>query len=222
MGHDLYLANNIKRLKEVANYQPDTFKAFSQFDQQVFKEGKLTNKLKELIAIACAHITGCPYCIEGHVTKAKKLEISFDEIAEAIHVATALKAGAAMAHGLNALNAYTSEGEAQSLYHSSYGKRFKELANSNPNSFLAFHSYDQNALKAGLLTKREKELIAIACAHITGCPYCIEAHVSNAKKENITFEEISESIFVAVALNAGAALAHSVNALNAFDHEYPK
>lgn len=221
MGHDLYNRGYINRLKEVAQFSTDSFNAFAKFDQQVFLEGKLSKRLKELIAIACAHITGCPYCIDGHAVKAKKLDITFEEIAEAIHVATALKAGAAFAHGLNALNAYSTESESQSLYHTSHTARFKELANSNKNTFLSFHTFDQKALNSGVLTKKEKELIAIACAHITACPYCIEAHVKAAKAEQISFEEISEAIFVAVALNAGAAMAHSVNALNAYDDQYP-
>lgn len=64
---------------------------------------------------------------------------------------------------------------------------------------------------------REKELIAVAVAHITGCPYCTDIHTKAAKKAGVTKEELAESILVATALKAGSALAHSVNALNAFD-----
>ena len=56
--------------------------------------------------MAAAHATGCPYCIDLHVQQAKKKEASKEEMAEAIMVATALKAGSALAHGVNALNAY--------------------------------------------------------------------------------------------------------------------
>ncbi|MFC4618557.1 carboxymuconolactone decarboxylase family protein [Camelliibacillus cellulosilyticus] len=61
------------------------------------------------------------------------------------------------------------------------------------------------------------ELIAVAAAHVTGCPYCIEAHVKRAKTVDATLEEIAEAIFVTTALKAGSALAHSVNALNAYE-----
>ncbi|MGM0890544.1 carboxymuconolactone decarboxylase family protein [Peribacillus frigoritolerans] len=58
------------------------------------------------MAVAVAHVTGCPYCIEVHVSQVKKKEATKEEMAETIMVATALKAGSAMAHGINALNAY--------------------------------------------------------------------------------------------------------------------
>ena len=86
----------------------------------------------------------------------------------------------------------------------------------NGDTFKAFIDFDQQALKAGKLSVKEKELIAVAVAHTTGCPYCIELHTKAAKKAGASLEEVAESIFVAVALNAGAALAHGVNALNAY------
>jgi alkylhydroperoxidase/carboxymuconolactone decarboxylase family protein YurZ len=52
---------------------------------------------------------------------------------------------------------------------------------------------------------------------VTGCPYCIEIHTGNAKKMDVTKEEIAESIFVATTLKAGSAYAHGINALNAYD-----
>ena len=53
-----------------------------------------------------AHTTGCPYCIDIHTKSAKKAKVTKEEVAEAILVATLLKAGSAMSHGVNALNAY--------------------------------------------------------------------------------------------------------------------
>ncbi|WP_324255105.1 carboxymuconolactone decarboxylase family protein [Bacillus sp. LBG-1-113] len=64
---------------------------------------------------------------------------------------------------------------------------------------------------------KEKELIAIAVAHTTGCPYCIDIHTKAAKKVKATREEVAESIMVATALKAGSALSHGVNALVAYD-----
>ena len=76
---------------------------------------------------------------------------------------------------------------------------------------------DAAAMQEGALTTKEKEIIAVAIAHVTGCPYCIEIHTGNAKKMNVTKEEIAESIFVATTLKAGSAYAHGINALNAYD-----
>jgi len=84
--------------------QPDTAAAFVAFDQQVFKEGALSTKAKELIAVGAAHATRCPYCIEAHVDRALKAGASHEEIAEAVFVGVSLNAGAAFAHSFFAMN----------------------------------------------------------------------------------------------------------------------
>ena len=73
----------------------------------------------------------------------------------------------------------------------------------------AFTRFNTKAFAAGALATREKELIAVAAAHITRCPYCIEVHSKRAKEAGATEEEIAEAIFVAVAMSAGATLAHA-------------
>ncbi|KOS00872.1 carboxymuconolactone decarboxylase family protein, partial [Paenibacillus polymyxa] len=200
---------------EFNSVSPEIFKAFVAFEKLALAEGKLTAKYKELIAIAIAHTTGCPYCIEVHVKQAKKHGVSKEEMAEAIMVATALKAGSAMAHGVNALNAYDGNDDDE-LYRASYINRLREFTQLS-DSFKSFASFDQQALKASILSTKEKELIAVAVAHTTGCPYCIDIHTKAAKKAGANKEELAESIMVATALKAGSALAHGVNALVAFD-----
>jgi AhpD family alkylhydroperoxidase len=75
------------------------FQAFKNFNSEIFeKESALSRKVKELIALAVAHTTQCPYCIESHVKAAKKAGATDQEIAEAIFVAAALRAGGAFAH----------------------------------------------------------------------------------------------------------------------------
>jgi AhpD family alkylhydroperoxidase len=219
MSNDgLYNKSYFNRLGELSDLAPEVFKAFAQFDKLALSEGKLTKKLKELIAIAVAHTTGCPYCIEVHVKNGKSQDISKEEMSEAILVATALKAGSALAHGVNALNAYDGNGD-EDLYKASYFNRLKEFSKLNGDIFSSFVDFDQKSMKEGTLSVKEKELIAVAVAHTTGCPYCIDVHTKGAKRANATKEEVAESIMVATALKAGSALAHSVNALNAFDSE---
>jgi AhpD family alkylhydroperoxidase len=219
MSNDgLYNKSYFNRLGELSDLAPEVFKAFAQFDKLALSEGKLTKKLKELIAIAVAHTTGCPYCIEVHVKNGKLQDISKEEMSEAILVATALKAGSALAHGVNALNAYDGNGD-EDLYKASYFSRLKEFSKLNGDIFSSFVDFDQKSMKEGTLSVKEKELIAVAVAHTTGCPYCIDVHTKGAKRANATKEEVAESIMVATALKAGSALAHSVNALNAFDSE---
>lgn len=212
----LYKKSYIRRLGELGKLAPETMKKFAAFDQQALSEGVLSKKTKELIAVAIAHVTGCPYCIEAHVTSAKRLEVSKEEMLEAIMVATALKAGSAIAHGVNALNAYDGT-DGQELYRRSNKNRLNEFKDINADLFGAFSQFNQQALKNGLLSRKEKELIAVAVAHVTGCAYCIDSHTKSAKQLGVTLEELAESIFVATALKAGSALAHSVNALNAYN-----
>lgn len=216
VNESLYQKGNFARLPELKDLAPKAFSAFIEFDKKALAPGKLSYPLKELIAIAVAHTTGCPYCIDLHVGNAKKAGITKEELAESIFVATALKAGSAIAHGVNALNAYD-EKEDPELYKQEYFSRLKEFSRLSNDSFAAFIDFDSKSMKDGALTAKEKELIAVAVAHTTGCPYCIDIHTKSAKNQGVTKEELAESIFVATALKAGSAVAHAVNALNSFD-----
>jgi AhpD family alkylhydroperoxidase len=91
----------------LGSVKKDYLNAFGAFNNKVFEEGAIPQKTKELIAIACAHITHCPYCITGHVNRAKELGATDEEIAEAIFVAVAMAAGASMAHSSIAMKALT-------------------------------------------------------------------------------------------------------------------
>ncbi len=83
---------------------PEMAEAFHKFSQTVFKEGALPAKTKQLIAIAVAHVTQCPYCIRGHAKQALKKGASKEEIMEAIWVASEMRAGAAYAHAALAID----------------------------------------------------------------------------------------------------------------------
>ena len=84
---------------------PDVHDAFTTFSQRVFAEGALPVKVKQLIAVATAHVTQCPYCIRGHTKAALKHGASAEEIMEAVWVAAEMRAGGAYAHSAVALAA---------------------------------------------------------------------------------------------------------------------
>ncbi len=65
----------------------------------------------------------------------------------------------------------------------------------------------------GALDSRTKQLIAVAVAHVTQCPWCIDGHVKAARRAGATDEQVMEAIWVAAEMRAGAAYAHSVKAL---------
>ena len=82
---------------------PDTERAFRAFGQQVFADGALPARTKEIIAVAVAHVTQCPYCIRGHTRAALRHGVTDKELMEAIWVAAEMRAGAAFAHSVLAL-----------------------------------------------------------------------------------------------------------------------
>jgi AhpD family alkylhydroperoxidase len=94
--------------REIGNkreeYAPDTLSAWRAFSRQVFAEGALPAKTKELIAVAVAHVTQCPYCIRHHTAGARARGASEQEIMEAIWVAAEMRAGAAVAHSALAID----------------------------------------------------------------------------------------------------------------------
>ncbi|MFZ5850478.1 MAG: carboxymuconolactone decarboxylase family protein [Actinomycetota bacterium] len=84
---------------------PDTHDAFTAFSAQVFAGGALPEVTKQLIAVAVAHTTQCPYCIRGHTRLAHQRGASDEQIMEAIWVAAEMRAGGAYAHAAIALDA---------------------------------------------------------------------------------------------------------------------
>ena len=89
------------RRKQLA---PDIYEAFTNFSERVFAAGALPVKTKQLIAVAAAHVTQCPYCIRGHTKAALRSGARAEEIMEAIWVAAEMRAGGAYAHSALALD----------------------------------------------------------------------------------------------------------------------
>jgi AhpD family alkylhydroperoxidase len=101
----MYDMKNLAKLKIIEANAPDAMKAFVAFDKAAMAAGAIPAKYKELMAIAVAFTTQCPYCIEIHSKKAREAGASEQEISEAVFVAAALRAGAAVTHGTHAIKA---------------------------------------------------------------------------------------------------------------------
>lgn len=95
-----------QRRKELT---PDIDASWKQFSKAVFAEGALDVKTKQLIAVAVAHVTQCPYCIKGHTPGARRAGATEAEIMEAIWVAAEMRAGGAVAHSHLAFEALDGE-----------------------------------------------------------------------------------------------------------------
>jgi AhpD family alkylhydroperoxidase len=102
--HDTEDSSHHRTLRQSA---PAMVEAFGAFDEAVFgSDGALDARTKELIAIAVAATTQCPYCLQAHAGAAKKAGASEAEVSEAVMVAAALRAGGALTHGWLALKEY--------------------------------------------------------------------------------------------------------------------
>jgi AhpD family alkylhydroperoxidase len=105
--HAFHDSEDLKRLKDLKGLAPVEFDAFLQFDKIVAREGgAIPKKYRELIAIAVAATTQCPYCLNIHAHAAKKSGASQEQVAEAVMLAAALRAGAAVTHGTLALKLF--------------------------------------------------------------------------------------------------------------------
>jgi AhpD family alkylhydroperoxidase len=99
----MYDRKNLSKFEKLAELAPEAFKGFVAFDAAALKAGAIPAKYKELMAVAVALTTQCPYCIDIHAKKARQAGATEQELAETTLVAAALRAGAAMTHGTHAL-----------------------------------------------------------------------------------------------------------------------
>lgn len=104
MPKDIYPQTTVELAARRKNLAPDIHEAFTSFGQRVFADGALPVKIKQLIAVATAHVTQCPYCIRGHTKAALRHGATPEEIMEAIWVAAEMRTGAAYAHSVLALD----------------------------------------------------------------------------------------------------------------------
>jgi AhpD family alkylhydroperoxidase len=107
MADHYHDSNDLKRLKDLRELAPNEFKGFVELDKIVGREdGKIPRKYRELIALAVACTTQCPYCLDVHTKTAKKAGATREEVAEVVFLAAALRAGAAVTHGTLALKLF--------------------------------------------------------------------------------------------------------------------
>ena len=99
-----YDQQDLGRFGEIARGAPDLAEKFIDYYNSVFVEGALTAREKSLIALAVAHAVQCPYCIDAFSKDALEKGSNLDQMTEAVHVAAAIKGGAALVHGVQMLN----------------------------------------------------------------------------------------------------------------------
>src|SRR5918994_2615075 len=98
MAAALYPETSPEMARKRRELVPGVQAAFEAFGREVFADGALPAKTKQLIAVAVAHVTQCPYCIQGHTKAAQRAGATAQELMEAVWVAAEMRAGAAFAH----------------------------------------------------------------------------------------------------------------------------
>ena len=92
-------------------------------------------------------------------------------------------------------------------------KKLGKLDQAANGAWKHFQNFNESVMAEGAISAKNKELIALAVALTTQCSYCLELHRKGAEKSGATQEEIAETIMVAAALRAGAAVTHGTQIL---------
>lgn len=99
-----YQPKDLPKFAEIGEEAPELAKKFFDYYNAVFAEGELSEREKSLIALAVAHAVQCPYCIDAYTQTCLEKGSNKAEMTEAIHVATAIRGGASLVHGLQMRN----------------------------------------------------------------------------------------------------------------------
>ena len=99
-----YKPEDLLKFEEIGKDAPELAKKFFEYYAAVFAEGELAEREKSLIALAVAHAVQCPYCIDAYTQACLEKGSNLAEMTEAIHVATAIRGGAALVHGVQMRN----------------------------------------------------------------------------------------------------------------------
>lgn len=98
-----YDRDHLTHFGDIKAGSPALAKKFFDYYGAVFEEGALSQREKALIALAVAHTVQCPYCIEAYTGESQKHGADLEQMTEAVHVATAIRGGASLVHGMQML-----------------------------------------------------------------------------------------------------------------------
>ena len=216
MSANFYTKDSVKHFAKIKDLAPEQLLAFQEFDQAVFQEGPLSDEEKEIVAVAIAHVTECPFCIDIHTKKAKKAGATLEELTEAVFVVSAIEAGGAVTHSTHVHNANEKD-SSDVLYARSNLQSLGKLGELAKDAFNSYKAFSAKAVAEGKLSSKFKEIIAVAVATATQCPYCIDVHTKNAKRLGATDEQLAEAIMVSSALRAGGAYAHMAVMIESYE-----
>jgi 4-carboxymuconolactone decarboxylase len=99
-----YKPEDLPRFGEMDEGAPELWEKFISWYNSVFKPGALTEREKSLIALAVAHAVQCPYCIDAFTQASLEKGADLEQMTEAVHVASAIRGGASLVHGVQMKN----------------------------------------------------------------------------------------------------------------------
>ena len=99
-----YKPEDLSKFEEIGKAAPELARKFFDYYGAVFAKGALSEREKALIALAVAHAIQCPYCIDAYTKTSLEKGSNVAEMTEAIHVATAIRGGASLVHGVQMRN----------------------------------------------------------------------------------------------------------------------
>ena len=100
-----YHQEDLAHFGDMGQNAPELWRKFSEWYGAVFAEGALSEREKSLIALAVAHAVQCPYCFDAYTQACLEKGSNLDQMTEAVHVASAIRGGATLVHGLQMRNA---------------------------------------------------------------------------------------------------------------------
>lgn len=104
MSNTYYKPEDLKKFGDVGEFQKDLADKFFDYYNTVFEDSALSAKEKSLIALAVAHAVQCPYCIDAYTEESLEKGFSEEQMMEAVHVASAIRGGASLVHGVQMMN----------------------------------------------------------------------------------------------------------------------
>ncbi|MEL7833091.1 arsenosugar biosynthesis-associated peroxidase-like protein [Fodinibius sp. Rm-B-1B1-1] len=104
MSDTYYNPKDLKKFEDVGEFGPELAEKFFDYYGAVFEEGALTAREKALIALAVSHTVQCPYCIDAYTTESLEKGASEEQMMEAVHVASAIRGGSSLVHGVQMMN----------------------------------------------------------------------------------------------------------------------
>ena len=204
-----------KYMDKFESLVPELQGPWTEFKEEVFKDGVISVKDKHLIAVSCANVTGCDHCIEEHTKISKSLGATDEELAECVYIAIRLAMGQPYAFSSIALENYdlmtakknVVEGYFMSKNITPQIMDLHEMSGEKRTKFATFHNI---VYEDGHLPKKlKKGLMGLATAILAKCPWCIRSCIRDGLKENVTKEEVVEAINIAMVMNGCAAASHA-------------